>query len=370
MNNTTTTPAPGTGLSTLERAKFGPGMLLQHEDLELLNTYTRNLSRLMFRSLFGCGVVCGLVVKPNMTCGPAIDVGAGLAIACSGDPVYVPRPETLPLDDNCEADLSGAFWVVLCGTVKCCAPRPAPCPSDDEETRSECTRERDGYSIKVIRGDRPPCVCGCSEEDGAWEAEWNPQCKCVNPALECYKAHYAGECGCDCDGCSDCKCDCILLARLEKKDDVWEVDHRVRRFVRPVLMRDPQIEKDAQLTTEESRAFMMKLEEHMEVAKPEIIDRNLVFVREAMQKVDKNLSDEEAAQILRQMGAKDHLSRDMTEVFARVTERMPLLSTEAGVGEPVAADSSTEETTGSTGSAIASDKKKATINAKKTGRKQ
>ena len=47
------TVEPKGGISTLVRTKFGPGMLLQHEDLEQLNSYTRDLSRLMFRSFLG-----------------------------------------------------------------------------------------------------------------------------------------------------------------------------------------------------------------------------------------------------------------------------------------------------------------------------
>ena len=80
MNNTNVTLATKPGTSTLVRAKFGPGMLLQHEDLEQLNLYTRDLSRLMFQSLFGCGVICGLVVGTKEDCGKLnVTVGAGVA---------------------------------------------------------------------------------------------------------------------------------------------------------------------------------------------------------------------------------------------------------------------------------------------------
>ena len=84
------------GLSTLVRPRFGPGMLLQHEDLDQLNVYARELNRLMFRSLFGCGVVCGLVVTTDAKCGPRITVDAGLALTCDGDPIYVPKASPLP----------------------------------------------------------------------------------------------------------------------------------------------------------------------------------------------------------------------------------------------------------------------------------
>lgn len=265
MNKTNGTVASAKGTSTLVRAKFGPGMLLQHEDLEQLNSYTRDLSRLLFKSFFGCGVVCGLVVKVDPKCGKVcITVGAGLAHACSGDPIYVPKDQTFALDENCDPNLDGPLWVVLCGTVRQCAPRTAMCASDDEETPAEPTRQRDGFEIRVVRGTDPPkCACSCAERSRAASSTPDSQpaviliehqrrgadyCMCADPNLPCHKGHYAGTCGCNCDECSDEDCKCILLAKLIKnnddKENPWRVDHRVRRFIRPVLMRDPQVEEE------------------------------------------------------------------------------------------------------------------------------
>lgn len=234
------------GTSTLARAKFGPGMLLQHDDLEQLNVYPRELSRLMFRSMFGCGVVCGLVVKAVEDCGViTVTVGSGLALDCQGDPVYVPKTEEVKIDLKCYPEIKEELWIVLCATQKCCAPRAAVCGSDDDDTPSACTRERDGYEIRVQLG-KPGCVCACLEQRKEQQAN---ACKCVDPTDPCYEDHYAGICGCDCEDCGKCDCDCVLLARLDRKKDEkdknhpeWRSDHRVRRFVRPVLMRDPQVE--------------------------------------------------------------------------------------------------------------------------------
>jgi hypothetical protein len=49
----------------------------------------------------------------------------------------------------------------------------------------------------------------------------------------------------------------VLLARLERPDPAepdWIADHRVRRFVRPVLMRDPQVEIEHKKREEEYKA--------------------------------------------------------------------------------------------------------------------
>lgn len=252
MTTNNQTVALKKGMSKLARARFGPGMLLHHDDLEQLNIYTRELSRLMFRSLFGCGVICGLVVRTDPKCGKLyVTVEAGLALDCCGDPVHVPQALRILVDENCDPDISTPLWVVLCGTEKCCAPRTSMCASDEDEAPSVCTRERDGFEIRILR-EPPECVCRClgreDTEDNKTPLLLDTDCKCVNPELKCYKAHYAGKCGCNCPDCSDCDCECILLARLEKVEDGdnenpdWTVDHSVRRFVRPVLMRDPQVE--------------------------------------------------------------------------------------------------------------------------------
>ena len=221
MNKTNITVASTKDTSTLVRAKFGPGMLLQHEDLEQLNVYTRELSRLMFRSFFGCGVVCGLVVAPPVEeCGKVVvAVGAGLALNCSGDPVYVPKDQRLSFEENCDPQSKCPLWVVLCGATKNCAPRTAMCTDDDDKATSVCTRERDMFEIRVVSAP-PECVCGCAEPQEYQNAEESKDhCLCADPNPDCYKDHYAGECGCNCGDGSDCDCECILLAQLAKAEN-------------------------------------------------------------------------------------------------------------------------------------------------------
>jgi hypothetical protein len=220
-----------TGPSTLARARFGPGMLLQHEDLEQLNAYTQALNRLMFSSLFGCGVVCGLVVSAQADgTRVTVTVAAGLALDSNGDPIQVPCTQRLVFDEACHPDIAKLpLWVVLCGASRCCAPRTALCGSDEDEAATVCTRERAYFKLRIDSGsDRPPCVCGGATTllDEAGQAARDNQCAVADPACA--------------------SCDCVLLARIDPIVDQagqrkWPVDHRVRRFVRPVLMRDPQV---------------------------------------------------------------------------------------------------------------------------------
>jgi hypothetical protein len=232
------------GTSTLVRPKFAPGMLLQHDDLEQMSAYTRELSRLLFRSFFGCGVVCGLEVTPVQVCGKrGINVAAGLALDCSGDPVHLPKDQSLEIEKDCDKEPTGPLYVLLCRTEKCCSPRTSMCASDEDEAPSVCTRERDGFEICIVSDLRNKCYCGCKEAGYDRTYHDNP-CKCADPTHPCYEDHYAGKCGCHGGEKCDCSCQCILLAQLDKsktyeKDQSWTIDHRVRRFVRPVLMHDP-----------------------------------------------------------------------------------------------------------------------------------
>lgn len=241
--------------STLVRARFGPGMLLQHEDLEQLSAYTRDLSRLLFRSFFGCGVVCGLEVKPEDVCNkPGVTISAGLALDCNGDPIYLPKDQSLEIDGGCMEDIGKELWVILCRTTKCCSPRPSVCPSDDDEAPPVCTRERDFFEIRIVKDPPPKCICSCKPHEDSTN-DW----QCADPQNPCYEKHYAGECGCDLGAECDCCCDCVVLAYLENNNG-WEVDYSYRRFIRPVLMRDPLPRSDLyqRKGTQKAKAQMAK----------------------------------------------------------------------------------------------------------------
>jgi hypothetical protein len=264
MNANANIVDPFKGTSTLVRPRFSPGLLLRDDDLTTGVDYTRDLSRLLFRSLFGCGVVCGLRVTTQVECGKLIvTVDSGVALNSMGDPIYVPSPTTLTVDPTCGSPIPPKIWVVLCRSEKCCAPRSTVCGCEEEDSPNVCTREQEGFEIRLVKEQPGDCACMCDEallpnppKDGqtpTYDASKDP-CWCADPC-KCSKDHYAGKCTCAC-----CDPECVVLAVLSDllRDDgykgrdkeqlrqkaqatgqPWIANHSVRRFVRPVLMRDP-----------------------------------------------------------------------------------------------------------------------------------
>lgn len=237
--------------STLVRPRFSPGLLLRDDDLRVGVDYTRELSRLLFRSLFGCGVVCGLKVTPEFACKKLkVTVDKGVALNCIGDPINVPEPVEIVVDPSCGKEIPTELWVTLCRTENCCAPRTAVCGCEEEDSASVCTREQDGFEIRLLKEINEGCSCSCKPKELPSNKEQKDDdpsnCWCARPCDDCYRPHYSATCGCEC-----CDGDCVVLAfltRVEGQDNQtnqedfeWVANHSVRRFVRPVLVRDPVV---------------------------------------------------------------------------------------------------------------------------------
>ncbi|HYJ81980.1 MAG TPA: hypothetical protein VEW26_03930 [Allosphingosinicella sp.] len=265
-----------TAVGLLERPLYAPGLILEDSDLTAGVDYTRSLSRLLFRSLFGCGVICGLTVKVEEECGLQVNVAPGLALDGCGDPVQLARPLTVKLDKSDGVIGKPAangqpgkpdkpdFWVMLCAGEKRCAPRTLVCDSDEVEGGTQHTRARALAQVSIAF-ERPTSICECHKDDWSpankspeqiyqhYEAMANqlvprqfdnaapvqrerPDCqKKHNEAVDC-----APDCG-GCDGACDCGC-CILLAWVHwyEREKAWGVLHGgVRRLIRPQLREDP-----------------------------------------------------------------------------------------------------------------------------------
>jgi len=251
------------GSSGIERPLFSPGLLLEDEDLTAGVNYTRDLSRLLFRSLFGCGVVCGLEVKGTLICKRqqlSVTVGPGLALDGSGNPLHVVKSVTLATPHDCK-ELPGEVYVVICYKDYACRSREIAC-SPDGDSQNVKTRATDAYEIKLY-GEPPACACSCGKKpkqkkdavpgnccEELLEAPTAVDTTTADAAgtdpdpCDCYKKHF------DASSCADCECACVLLATVSTKIDTNNhpinlndppadietyVDFSVRRWIRPVL---------------------------------------------------------------------------------------------------------------------------------------
>lgn len=205
------------GDGNLVRPRFSPGLLLEDEDLTLTVDYMRNMTRLLFRSLFGCGVLCGFKVEVAENCKVlCLRICKGVALNCTGDPIEVPEKQTLTLDLSCLPPFppEKTLWVLVRRGEKQCVQRDVLCAHDDSDAGAVSTRVRDQFVLEIAETPEGTCHAPRADDEGA--------------------------CACDCCG------EKVVLALIHtiKKDPATEivtaqVDHGVRRFVRPSLVTDP-----------------------------------------------------------------------------------------------------------------------------------
>src|SRR5262245_49156101 len=149
------------GLSTLERPRYSPGLLLEDDDLTSAVNYPRNMMRLMFRSLFGCGVICGLDVTAELVCNRTqvkATIAKGVALDCLGNPIEIPKGVPIMFDADCDP-MPEWLWVVVCYRETCCRPKDISCSVDDDGQVVQ-TRVMDGFELRLYP-ERPKCACSC-----------------------------------------------------------------------------------------------------------------------------------------------------------------------------------------------------------------
>jgi hypothetical protein len=218
-------------VAVLKRPLYKAGLLLEADDLTAAVEYTRNMSRLLFRSLFGCGVICGLDVTAQLTCNRTrieVSVSPGIGLDCEGNPIHVPKAFKIVYDAKCDP-LPEKLWVTLCYIQQCCAPRDISCSADDDGHPVQ-TRVIDGFEVRLYAR-QPSCACSCLEppEDNGTTpdpccADTTPQAAPAEaqaaaepaenaaqnpPICECFYDHWNGKCECD------CCCNCIFIGLVD-----------------------------------------------------------------------------------------------------------------------------------------------------------
>jgi hypothetical protein len=261
-------------MGTLERPRYSPGLILVDSDLTTAVNYTRDLNRLLFRSLFGCGVICGLDVTVKVDCDLVVTVNPGLALDGCGDPIHLTGQLPIKLGKRAgvlvdcgseELPKHRDFWVIACSREKNCAPRSLVC--DDEcDGGTQTTRTRSGVEISVSF--EPP-QCGCSSGIFGDKPNGDELAKLAAKMRDMQKGRLAAkptddtteprrhdpdisaDCPPDCGCGTACSCGCcVVLAWVhwfeDEKEPRWRPLHQgVRRFVRPALTPDPKWDYDA-----------------------------------------------------------------------------------------------------------------------------
>ena len=152
-----------TSVGVLERPRYSPGLILEDSDLTAAVDYTRALNRLLFRSLFGCGVVCGLTVSIGTDCGLQVTVAPGLALDGCGDPLHLAGPVTLelgrregvlpPQGIEGPPERTKEFWVVACAGEKQSSATTSGTSSFGLISRSTISRERTAMGVPMLFSD-------------------------------------------------------------------------------------------------------------------------------------------------------------------------------------------------------------------------
>jgi hypothetical protein len=261
------------GKGELQWPVYSVGQQLRDDDLNAGVAYTRELNKLLFRSLFGCGVVCGLKVDPKFDhCGRlVVTVEPGIALDACGTAIHLPNPVIITLDPECGDRISEKLYVVARSDSSCCGHRETACGCDDHSTSP--TRHLLGYEIALVQT-IPACACHNMHKDHREQPAEKPEktdaeieqqsedkkkkaqeaggeavavsaelsmdthnCLCADPKLPGNEGHYAGV-------CSACGCDTgewVVLAALASNINDRKVDahHHVRNYIRPMRMSDP-----------------------------------------------------------------------------------------------------------------------------------
>jgi hypothetical protein len=248
------------GTSSLLRPQFSPGLLLEDDDLNTGVSYTRDLTRLLFRSLFGCGVICGLKVTGKQVCPGKLEitVAKGLALDCLGNPIEIPSDVVVEYGPDC-SEIEFPIWVAVCYKESCCRPKEVAC-SQDDDAAPRPTRVRSGYEVRLY-GTRPSCSCHCPTADDdppkrstgdCCEDEETPAPDPRSHTIQlgsreteicsCYLPHFNGECECGCNCC------CVVIGKvtalptrdsdgnpIAMADREATVDYAMVRRIRPML---------------------------------------------------------------------------------------------------------------------------------------
>lgn len=137
----------------IESVTFRDGMIVTADDLDAAMRYPASLLHTVLRAYLGCGVVCGLALRPKQSTGGGwvLCVDRGVAIDCRGYPIELCGPVELDLSpDACACDEPpGKVCIAIRRATSAEAPRDV-CSCDVDKPRFDCRRVRDHVVVKAF----------------------------------------------------------------------------------------------------------------------------------------------------------------------------------------------------------------------------
>jgi hypothetical protein len=153
----------------IESVTFRDGMIVTAEDLDAAMRYPASLLHIVLRAFLGCGVVCGLTLRPKESGSWVLCVDRGVAIDCHGHPIELCAPVELDLSpDACACELPPATVCIAVRRVTSDEAPRDPCSCDLDEPRFDCRRVRDHVRVKaftVAEIEALPVVCQRTADD-------------------------------------------------------------------------------------------------------------------------------------------------------------------------------------------------------------
>jgi hypothetical protein len=226
-----------TKASSIEAVKFKDGMIVTAEDLQAAMQYPVAMFQALVRAYFGCGIVCGLELKPERGAGEKDDcddgkgrkdartfvvcINKGVALDCHGFPLELCGPIKLDLTpDPCSCEPPPKE---VCIAIKRITSDEAPrdvCGCHTDEPRFQCSRVRDHVLVQAfLPDDEPHNLCKRSPRKEE-QAKYPMQTVC-----ECLKT-----CP-DCDCCGDAW---VLLGCVRLDENGIATDMDERKYVKPI----------------------------------------------------------------------------------------------------------------------------------------
>lgn len=139
----------------IESVKFRDGMIVTADDLESAMRYPASMLHTVLKAYFGCGVVCGLELKPDPKAHGAdtfvLCVTEGVAFDCNGYPLELCGRVKLDLSpDPCSYDEPPDQVFIAIRRVISDEAAKDPCTSGTDDPRFQCSRVRDHVQVKAF----------------------------------------------------------------------------------------------------------------------------------------------------------------------------------------------------------------------------